>query len=79
MLEGCANVGKAKCGLGLGCQQVKKSLLSFRLGGFKKALSESVEAPKLHSGQVPGRFGLDFWGLPGCKSDCWSVTQTFGL
>ena len=42
-------------------------------GGF------SVEAPKRHSGPFSGRFGSDSGGLPGCNSDFWPVTPTFGL
>ena len=34
----------------------------------------SAEAPKPHS----DRFGLDSGGLPGCTSDFWSATLTFG-
>ena len=50
------------------------------LGGFKKALRRTfVEAPKPHSGVFSGRFGSDSEGLPGCSSDFWSVTPTFGL
>ena len=51
------------------------------LGGFKKALKGgfSAEAPKPDSGPLSGRFGSDSGGLPGCNSDFWSVTPTFGL
>ena len=52
------------------------------LGGFKfkKVLRGfSVEAPKPNSDAFSGRFGSDSGGLPGCNSDFWSVTRTFGL
>ena len=44
--------------------------------GFK---GFSAEAPKPDSGAFSGRFGSDFGGLPGCNSDFWLVTPTFGL
>ena len=45
--------------------------------GFKGGVS--VEAPKPHSGPFAWRFGFASRGLPGCISDFWSVTPTFGL
>ena len=55
-------------------------VLYFSLGGFTIALGGfSVEAPEPHSGPFSGRFGSDSGGLPGCNSDFWSATPTFGL
>ena len=42
-------------------------------GGF------SVEAPKPELGPFSGQFGSDSGGLPGCNSDFWPATPTFGL
>ena len=70
------------CTSGVGLQEGKDSRtkLDNNLGGFKKALRGfSAEAPKPDSGPVSGRLGSDFGGLPGCNSDFWSVTPTFGL
>ena len=52
----------------------------YGLDEFKNALRGfSVEAPKPHSGPFSGRFVSDSGALPGCVSDFWSVTPTFGL
>ena len=45
--------------------------------GFKRGIS--VEAPKPNLGFFSGRVGSDSGGLPGCNSNIWSVTPSFGL